>query len=53
MPNSTILETNVINWTHSDKNVRFSVKVGVAYGSDTANSKKTINPIGNRKFISA
>ncbi|MDX9703715.1 MAG: mechanosensitive ion channel [Candidatus Auribacterota bacterium] len=35
MPNSTILERNVINWTHSDMNVRFSVKIGVAYGSDT------------------
>ncbi len=34
VPNSAILEKNVINWTHSDLNVRFSVKVGVAYGTD-------------------
>lgn len=35
VPNSSILEKNVINWTHSDLNVRFSVTVGVAYGSSS------------------
>ncbi len=33
MPNSTFLETKVINWTHNDANVRVSVSVGVAYES--------------------
>ncbi len=33
VPNSTFLESNVINWTHSDNLVRISLKVGVAYGS--------------------
>ena len=42
VPNSAILEKNVINWTHSDKNVRFSVKVGVAYGSDTKKVEKLL-----------
>ena len=23
------------NWTHSDRQVRFTIKIGVAYGSDT------------------
>lgn len=33
VPNSTFLEHNVTNWTHSDRRVRFTVSVGVAYGS--------------------
>ncbi len=33
VPNSTFLETNVINWTLYDAKVRGHVSVGVAYGS--------------------
>lgn len=33
VPNSTFLETNVINWTLTDAKVRGHVGVGVAYGS--------------------
>lgn len=33
VPNSALLEQTVINWTLLDRNVRTSVKVGVAYGS--------------------
>jgi len=35
VPNSTFVESNVTNWTYSSARVRRSVKVGVAYGSDT------------------
>ena len=35
VPNSTFLETNVVNWTHNDPEVRIMVGVGVAYGSPT------------------
>jgi potassium efflux system protein len=35
VPNSTLLEKNVVNWTLSDKRIRTSVVVGVAYGSPT------------------
>lgn len=35
IPNSTLLENNLTNWTYSARTVRFSVAVGVAYGSDT------------------
>jgi small-conductance mechanosensitive channel/predicted nucleic acid-binding Zn-ribbon protein len=35
IPNSLLLENNVSNWTYSSRKVRFSVTVGVAYGSDT------------------
>jgi len=35
IPNSKLLENNVINWTLKDKHVRTFVAVGVAYGSPT------------------
>jgi small-conductance mechanosensitive channel len=35
VPNSTFLETNVVNWTLSDNNMRTNVAFGVAYGSPT------------------
>lgn len=39
VPNSFFLEQSVINWTLTDRNVRTSVLVGVAYGSDTEKVK--------------
>ena len=35
VPNSSFLEKTVVNWTLSDAKVRWEVRVGVAYGSDT------------------
>jgi len=35
VPNSKLVSENVINWSHTDSKARFSVSVGVAYGSDT------------------
>ncbi|MFO7976367.1 MAG: mechanosensitive ion channel [Candidatus Hydrogenedentota bacterium] len=35
VPNSVFLEQKVVNWTLSDTVLRFSIKVGVAYGSPT------------------
>lgn len=34
IPNSSLLENNVTNWTYTNRKVRFTVTVGVAYGSD-------------------
>jgi small-conductance mechanosensitive channel len=34
VPNSALLEKNVVNWTLSDPNHRFDFPIGVAYGSD-------------------
>lgn len=42
VPNSTFLESNVINWTLSDNIVWGSVTVGVAYGSDTREVAKLL-----------
>ena len=34
IPNSKIVNENVTNWSHNKKQTRFSLNVGVAYGSD-------------------
>ncbi|MCB0484239.1 MAG: mechanosensitive ion channel [Flavobacteriales bacterium] len=35
VPNSHLITNSVINWSKDNKATRFSLKVGVAYGSDT------------------
>ncbi|NNF35064.1 MAG: mechanosensitive ion channel [Saprospiraceae bacterium] len=40
VPNSKLVNDNVINWSHFSNRVRFDVSVGVAYGSDTELVKK-------------
>ena len=35
VPNSSFLETQVINWTYSNQQIRRELRIGVAYGSDT------------------
>jgi len=42
VPNSALVESNVTNWTHSSSEVRRSVKVAVAYGSDTRRVADTL-----------
>ena len=34
LPNSKIVNDQVINWSHNNKRARFIIKVGVAYGTD-------------------
>lgn len=34
VPNSDFISSRVINWSHNDRNVRFSVEVGVSYNED-------------------
>jgi len=34
VPNTRFTAENVINWSHIEKNTRFHINVGVAYGSD-------------------
>ena len=40
VPNSEFVSSTVINWSHTDKNVRFNFPVGVSYGEDPENIKK-------------
>lgn len=42
VPNSSFITDNVINWSHTDKNVRFHVPVGVAYDSDVRQIEKLL-----------
>lgn len=42
VPNSKITSSNVINWSHTKKQSRFSIPIGVAYGSDEEIVKKVL-----------
>jgi len=42
IPNSLITTNKVINWSHQSKKTRFSINVGVAYGSDVDNVIKLL-----------
>ena len=42
IPNSTFLEKDITNWTHSDKKIRTNVTVGVAYGSPVKTVQETL-----------
>lgn len=45
IPNSSLLQANLINWTLVDPNIRTSVKVGVAYGSDVEKVKEVLQKV--------
>lgn len=34
VPNSKLINNYIVNWSHTDKTARYSIKVGVAYRSD-------------------
>jgi small-conductance mechanosensitive channel len=42
LPNSELLSTAVVNWTHRDRFGRLEISVGVAYGSDTEKVKEIL-----------
>lgn len=42
VPNSKLVNQNVINWSHTNNIVRFDINVGVAYGTDTKLIKKLL-----------
>jgi len=48
IPNSALLENNLTNWTYSNHIVRFTVAVGVAYGSDTRRVGQLLAEIADR-----
>ena len=62
IPNSKFISDIVINWSHREKNTRFNVKVGVAYGSDvekvtsvllecaTSHKKISVSPVPFVRF---
>jgi potassium efflux system protein len=48
VPNSTLIESNVTNWTLSNQRVRRDMKVSVAYGSDTRKVSDTLLSVADR-----
>jgi small-conductance mechanosensitive channel len=42
VPNSEFISTRVINWSYSDRNVRFNIPVGVAYKEDPEKVKQIL-----------
>lgn len=42
VPNSEFISSTVINWSHTDRNVRFNIPVGVSYNSDPELVKKNL-----------
>jgi len=51
IPNSSLLENNLTNWTYSDRNVRFALTVGVAYGSDTRQVARLLAEVAARHGV--
>lgn len=52
IPNSNFIEAKVINWSHSDRHVRFGVPVGVSYDSDPdVVSKALLNAANEHKGV--
>ncbi len=47
VPNSKLVNDKVINWTHFDDKVRFELKIGVAYGTDTQKVKDILIDLAN------
>ncbi|MEZ4819479.1 MAG: mechanosensitive ion channel [Bdellovibrionota bacterium] len=47
VPNSSFLESNVVNWTLRDQRMRKKINVGVAYGSDTKKVKDILENVAN------
>ena len=45
IPNSSLVEKNVINWTLSDRLIRLELRVGVAYGSSTEKVTEILNTV--------
>jgi len=45
VPNTDLISNQVTNWTLADRRIRFTIPVGVAYGSDIALVMKTLAEI--------
>lgn len=47
VPNSEFISSTVINWSHSDRNIRFNIPVGVSYDSDPEKVKNVLLEVVN------
>ena len=54
LPNSLLVNTNVINWSEIRESSRFDVRVSVAYGSDTALvSRLLLEAVQNHSLVTS
>jgi len=42
VPNSDFISSKVINWSHTDRNIRFKIPVGVSYNEDPEEIRKIL-----------
>lgn len=47
VPNSNLVTSKVVNWSHKNELTKFIIKIGVAYGSDTALVKRLLLEVAN------
>jgi small-conductance mechanosensitive channel len=48
VPNSDLITSNVVNWSHGDPRIRLSVEVGVSYGSDATSVREALLAVAER-----
>ncbi len=53
IPNSDLLENRLTNWTYSSHSVRFTISLGVAYGSDTRLVVRVLSEVAERHGLVA
>ena len=49
VPNSEFISSRVINWSFSDRNVRFNIQVGVAYREDPEKVKRILLEVADNE----
>tara|TARA_R110002049_G_scaffold305422_4_gene502047 strand:+ start:3096 stop:3962 length:867 start_codon:yes stop_codon:yes gene_type:complete len=49
VPNSELINKRVVNWSNSNKLTRFSVKVGVAYGTDVEKVRDILQEVAKKE----
>lgn len=49
VPNSEFISSTVINWSHTDRNVRFNIPVGVAYKEDPEKVKLILLEVADKE----
>ena len=49
VPNSEFIASTVVNWSHTDRNVRFNIPVGVSYNSDPEKVKQILLDVADKE----
>ncbi len=49
VPNSEFISSTVVNWSHTDRNVRFNIPVGVAYKEDPEKVKRILLEVADKE----